>query len=306
MVVAIYDRGNLEFLTLGETEKGNHQAPSPDTFFEIGSITKTFTGLMLSRSIELNRVTPESQLKNFRPEWKGQKAGSIQLSELVNHRSGLPRVPCDLHFKDPRNPYGDYSEDDLIAGLTDIQLKAQPDCILGAHPAAAPLYSNWGMAVLGYALATQQGESYEALLHELVLDPLKLDDTTIQLSPAQKARFAMGYDKSLKQTLPWERRVLFGAGAIRATARNLIKYAGAYLKPDQTSLGPAIKRVSTLPYAWSRLPSGSLWHDGMTGGYASFLKIYPNRDLAVLYLTNTARNLKCFTPAVENLPCDPN
>lgn len=305
-IVAIYNKGSLRFLSFGETVRGNKTPPTADSIFEIGSITKTFTGLMLSRSIDLARVTPSDTLDQFIKDLKNDDIGSISLNELITHRSGLSPLPCNMHYKDPRQPYAEYSETDLIKGLK--------ECRLGHHPTQRINYSNWGMATLGYVLAAKQKATYESLLYELVLDPLNLDDTTITLRPDQKNRLAKGYDKNLVEADLWERRILDGQGAIKSSARDIIKYAVAYLHPEQTPLESSIRRSmqvnyenenTAIGYAWFVKKSGNIWHNGQTGGYYSMLKIYPKRDLAVLYLSNTSSELKCFIHAIEEVPCDP-
>lgn len=312
-IVAIYNKGSLDFLTFGETKLGNKTLPTPDTIFEIGSITKTFTGLMLSRSIDLGRVVATDTIGQFQDEWKNQKSGSINLTELITHRSGLPRLPCNLKPKDTKYPYLDYTEKNLIESFYDSTFTA--NCILNSHPTSAINYSNWGVATLGYILASRQKTSYEKLLHELILDPLKLNDTTITLSADQQKRIATGYDIDLNEAGMWDRQVLLGNGAIRSSARDLIKYASAYLHPEQTSFERSVRRVTqvnyetenrAIGYAWFIKKNGSIWHNGSTGGYFSFIKIYPARDLIILFITNTSRDLNCFVNAVENVPCNPS
>ena len=312
-IVAIYNKGSLQFLSFGETTKGNKTPPTPDTLFEIGSITKTFTGLMLARSIELKRVSPTDTLDKFKNEWKNQKAGSINLTELVTHRSGLPRLPCNMHWSNPKQPYEDYSENDLIKGLQDSAFNS--DCVLNAHPTLEIDYSNWGMATLCYLLASEQKTTFEKLLHQLILSPLQLNNTTITLSPDQQKRVATGYDIQLYSTPLWERKILDAQGAIKSSARDILKYSQVYLRPESTSFESSIRLAMKPQYetpedlaighAWFVKRGGSIWHNGQTGGFYSLIKIYPRRDLVVLYLTNTSRELKCVLHAVEEVPCDP-
>ena len=312
-IVAIYNKGLLQFLSFGETTRGNKILPTPDTLFEIGSITKTFTGLMMARSIDLKRVTPTATLDQYKSDWKNQKAGSINLTELITHRSGLPRLPCNIHWKKPGRPYIDYTEKDLVEGLKDTSFNS--NCLLNVHPTITINYSNWGVAILGYILASEQKTTYEKLLHQLVLDPLKLSDTVITLRPDQQSRIAIGYDANLNTALPWETKILQGQGAIKSTARDIIKYSQIYLHPESTSFESSI-RLATKPnyktpegliigHAWFVKKSGNIWHDGKTGGFYSLIKIYPKRDFVVLYLTNTSRELKCVIEAAEERPCDP-
>lgn len=312
-VVAIYNKGSLQFLSFGETVRGNKIPPNADTLFEIGSITKTFTGLMLAQSINLKRVAGTDTLDQFNPEWKNQKTSSINLTELITHRSGLPRIPCNIHWSDPRQPYLDYAEKDLIESLKDSSFTS--DCMLSDHPTVDINYSNWGVATLGYVLALKQKTTYEKLLHELVLDPLKLNDTTITLSPDQQKRIATGYDSELNIVPSWDTKILQGQGALRSSARDIIKYSQIYLHPEATDFENAI-RLATKPnyetpkgvaigHAWFVKRSGSVWHNGQTGGFHSLIKIYPKRDLVILYLSNTSRELKCVIDATEESSCDP-
>jgi CubicO group peptidase (beta-lactamase class C family) len=312
-IVAIYNKGSLQFLSFGETARGNKIPPNADTLFEIGSITKTFTGLMLAQSINLKRVAATDNLSQFKTEWKDQKTASISLTELITHRSGLPRIPCNIHWSDSRQPYLDYTESDLIESLKDSSFTS--DCMLNDHPTMAINYSNWGVATLGYILASKQKTSYEKLLHELVLDPLNLNDTTIKLNPDQQKRMATGYDNELNIVPPWDTKILQGQGALRSSAKDIIKYSQIYLHPESSGLENAV-HLSTKPnyetpegvaigYAWFVKKSGSIWHNGQTGGFHSLIKIYPKRDLVVLYLSNTSRELKCIIDATEQSPCDP-
>lgn len=267
---------------------------------------------MLARSIDLNRVTATSTLDQFNKEWVGQQAGLINLEELVTHRSGLPRLPCNLNPKDQSQPYKDYSETDLIEGLKDSSFNS--DCTLQPHPTATMNYSNWGFSLLGYALASKQKTTYEKLLHELILKPLQLKDTsTLTFTPEQEKRFAVGYDANFVKS-EWKTQILQGQGAIKSSAKDLMRYAQIYLHPETTNFENSIRKArqvsfesndAAIGYAWFVKKSGSIWHNGQTGGFHTLIKIYPSRDLIVFYLSNTSREIMCFIHAVEEVPCDP-
>lgn len=309
-IVGIYNKGKIEFLSFGETALGNNKRPTPETLFEIGSITKTFTGLLLARSIELGRVKASDKLESFKEEWKNQKAGSISLIELVTHRSGLPRLPCNLPLNNPKQPYQGYTENDLIVGLQDSSFNSQ--CTLLDHPTIKMNYSNWAFSILGYALASKENTQYESLLDELILKPLELNHTKINLNYEDRKKLATGYTLDFQKS-NWKRHILQGQGAIKTSAIDLMKYAESYLHPEKTSIANSIKETmkthyeskdGAIGYAWFIRPSGSIWHNGQTGGFYSLIKIYPKRDLAVFYMTNTARELKCFIQSVEKTPCN--
>lgn len=306
-IIAIYDKGQETYLSFGETSLGNKTQPTADTLFEIGSITKPLTGLMLARLVDSKKVSLTDPLSRFIPESQNQATGKITLQELVTHTSGLPRLPCNLHYKSIENPYADYSEKDLIEGLSDSSFNDH--CKLEKNLARNVNYSNWGFGLLGYALAHSQNKTYESLLRELVLNPLGLKATTVSVDGPLKLNRAQGYTRALKANPFWNHQITQGAGAVVSSARDMIRFARALLHPETTTLGLALKN-STIPlikttpndlaYAWFVRPSGNYSHDGMTGGFSSFIKMYPKEDRAVLYLSNTARDLEGFLEAVEN------
>lgn len=314
-MVGIYDRGEIRYLSYGEIRKNSGETPNQTTLFEVGSLTKVFTGLLLAMDVEQKNLTENDPISTFRPEWQNQRTSGITLLELVTHRSGLPKLPCNLKFTDPKNPYADYSEDELIRGLTDYALQETPACALGLYPSEDTRYSNWGFGLLGYLLATHEKLSYPALLGQKITQPLHLENTVCELNDVQKTHIAQGYNLKLEATPLWDRKILYGSGAIRSNAEDLMKFSVAYLHPDRTPFESAIRRSMTaqfqkgnhrMAYAWNVTPVGSIYKDGATGGFSSFIKIYPARDLAVFYLTNTERDLRCFVESVESIPCSIN
>jgi D-alanyl-D-alanine-carboxypeptidase/D-alanyl-D-alanine-endopeptidase len=225
----------------------------------------------------------------------------ISLLDLVTHRSGLPRIPGNFEPANPINPYLDYSTDRLYAFLAQQGL---------AKPSDAPsAYSNLGFGLLGQALANRANSDYETLLSQLVSAPLCMTDTVVHLDGAHKARFIQGYTNDRKPTGPWDFTALAGAGAIRSTADDLLKYVAAQMQPSpceragespySKTLVAAIKRSQTLQaeagpgskiaYAWMfNSETGTYWHNGGTGGYTSFAFFNPQRRYAAVVLTNLA------------------
>lgn len=309
LVVGVVDKGETEYLGMGR-DRGEGTAPTPDTLFEIGSLTKTFTSLLFSIAIERGLVTPATTLGELRAEWRNQQLGSITLLELATHRSGLPRLPCDLHYADPANPYADYTEAELVASITDEVIAAHADCRPAAHPSREIAYSNWGAALLGFAIGTRAGLSYEAVLREWITGPLGMRDTVVALSEEQLRRMAQVHTRALLPTGRWTRQSMFGNGAIISSARDLATYAKALLGPARTPIAAAILRAQErqyqdIAYGWFLTPTGSIWHNGMTGGFASLFKAYVHKDLAVFALSNTALDIQCLIEAVEELQCTP-
>lgn len=324
--VAVTDLKSVLDKDLDEAEKNGQLAPStgagvsiavmqhgvarifsygtakPDSIFEIGSLTKTFTGLILSQMVEQGEVTLDEPVRQLLPPGVGVKpAGAeITLLDLATQHSGLPRLPDNLHPADPANPYADYGTAELYAFLAKRSVAKPAD--------TGFLYSNLGFGLLGQALSNRASMPYSELLRNQVTAPLGLDDTVIQLSTEQRSRFISGHDRNHRPASPWDFDALAGAGAIRSTAVDILKYLEAQMHPEALKLNDQ-KASATLAQAitsqhqlradadpgmriglaWLYVPgSGGYWHNGGTGGFSSFALFNPKGDYAVVVLFNTA------------------
>jgi serine-type D-Ala-D-Ala carboxypeptidase/endopeptidase len=289
----------------------SYGAAKPDSIFEIGSITKTFTGLVLSQMVEQGKVKFDEPVRALLPAGTVAKpAGDeITLLDLATQHSGLPRMPDNFKPADPTNPYVDYRAANLYEFLAKQGV---------AKPANAGfLYSNLGFGLLGQALADRAGVPYPVLLREEVLDPLGMKDTTVALSAEQQARFLPGHDGDHKPAHAWDLDALAGAGAIRSTAGEMLTYLEADLHPDAVkpagksggksgvksgngaTLAAAIAQQQELradagpgtriALAWlHEAESGNYWHNGATGGYSAYAFFNPKGDYAAVVLVNTS------------------
>lgn len=165
----------------GERRVFSFGAARPDSLFEIGSITKTFTGLMLAQMIEQQQVTAEQPVRTLLPENAVLKpsGAEITLLDLVTHSSGLPRMPSNFEPANPTNPYLDYTAERLYTYLAQQGVARPAD--------TKPLYSNLGFGLLGQALANRAKVDYPALLNQLVTTPLCMTDTVVQLDQRRLA-----------------------------------------------------------------------------------------------------------------------
>lgn len=276
-----------------------------DSVFEIGSITKTFTGLVLAQMVEQKKVTLDEPVRELLPKGTvAQPAGKeITLLDLSAQRSGLPRMPDNFHPKDEQNPYADYDAKALYAWLSSHGV-ALPDKLAFG-------YSNLGVGLLGQALANRAGSSYEALVKKEVLDPLGMHDTAVKLTPALAKRFAIGHDENNKPAHAWDLDALAGAGALRSTAADMLTFLEAQLHPDRIKGKSAeAKTLATAIAAsqevrgeagpgmhiglnWIRVDeNGTYWHNGGTGGFHTFALFDPANDFAVVVLLNGSAGLE--------------
>jgi CubicO group peptidase (beta-lactamase class C family) len=296
----------------GERRIFSYGTAKPDSVFEIGSITKTFTATILAQMVEQGKVRLDEPVRELLPPGTVAKPASgaeITLLDLSDQHSGLPRMPDNFHPADPANPYADYDTKLLYAFLGKQGV---------ALPANAPFgYSNLGVGLLGQALANRAGVPYPTLVHEQVLAPLAMHDTTIAMTPALQARFIQGHDAEHKPAHAWDLDALAGAGGIRSTAADMLNYLEAQLHPDNLPASAlATAEGKTLPAAialtheihaevgpgmhialnWFHYDeTGSYWHNGGTGGFSSYAIFNAQKDFAVVVLSCTAPDGDSFT-----------
>lgn len=289
VAIAVADGDRTEIVTLGAVDR--------DSIFEIGSVTKTFTSLLLADAVTRGEVTLDTPVEKLLPGFTIPKAGdrAITLLDLATHRSGLPRLPDNMKQKDAKNPYADYSAADLKAFLAQHKLAFAP----GEHFE----YSNLGAGLLGYALAQRAGTTYEKLVHDRIFVPLAMHDTTITLTPKQKEHFAAGHTADGAAQIPWDLDALAGAGAIRSTAGDMLKYVRAFMQPS----GPLAKAIALavtpqrdagnqrIALAWlidASRGRAVVWHNGQTGGFSSFAGFTADGKRGAVVLTNIARGVE--------------
>ncbi len=289
----------------GVTRVFTYGTAQTNSIFEIGSITKTFTGLVLAQMVAQKKVKLDEPVRWLLPAGTVAKpeGPEITLLDLVTQHSGLPRMPDNFHPADKNNPYADYRAADLYAFLAKHGV---------AKPADPPfLYSNLGFGLLGQALADRAKTTYPKLLQEEATSPLGMKDTVVSLSPGQQRRFIQGHDAEHHPVHAWDLDAMAGAGAIRSTASDMLIYLDANLHPEKfsssaASATPAARTLSTaltqshelradvapgmrIAFAWLyNTTTGNYWHNGGTGGYTSYAFFNPKSDDAAVVLSNTS------------------
>jgi CubicO group peptidase (beta-lactamase class C family) len=277
--------------------------------FEIGSVTKVFTALLLAGMAQSGEVALSDPIAKFLPEGvKAPERGgrAITLRDLAMHTSGLPRMPANLLPKNSDNPYADYTVEDLYRFIPTVEL--------AVDPGSKYEYSNLGAGLLGNLLARRAGTSYEALLKSRILTPLQLKDTAITLSPEMKNRLTPGHNSKLEPVGNWDLPALAGAGALRSTVDDMLTFIAANLGYTKSKLSPAIESLLA-----ERRPTGNqgleiglgwhiskrdgkdiVWHNGGTGGYYSFVGFSPDARVGVAVLANSAQSVDYIGMALLN------
>ena len=306
LAIGVWKQGKQQLITYGTAR--------PDSIFQIASISKTFTALILAEMVERGKTKLDEPVRDLLPPGVAAKPSGIPglpeitLLDLATHHAGLPPMPGNLHPKDDENPLRDYHAADLYEYLAKRGLERYPHVEFE--------YSNLGFGLLGHALANRAGTTYQDLLERDVTGPLGLVDSTTSLSSDQQRRLIQGYNQQNRPVPPWDLDVLAGAGAIYSTAGDMIAYLKANLHPElQTGkdLQAAIAGTHQLKavadsnaqiaLAWiCDTDTGVFWHTGAVYGYTSYAFFDPKHDSAAIVLSNRFSNITALLgPRIQAL-----
>lgn len=297
LVVGVIEPEGARVVSFGTLSVDEDTPVDGDTLFEIGSVNKVFTTLLLADAVERGEVALDQPVAELLPEgvtMPERDGRQITLLDLATYRSGLPRLPDNFDPADIDDPYADYTADDLHAFLSGYALERGID--------EAYEYSNLGVGLLGHALALNAGTDYGTLLRERILDPLGMDDTMLVVPEAMSDRYAIGHDADLRPVGDWNWDVLEGAGALRSTANDLNIFLSALTGQVETELAPAIALateqhaevgdgVTGMGLGWHITPLGEdemVWHNGGTSGARAFVGFLREAGVGVAALSNVA------------------
>ena len=270
----------------------------PDTRFEVGSVTKGLTGMLLADAIDRGEVSLDSTIGDLLPGHEGTQLGSISLKELCTHTSGLPRMPRGLFtfVRGARflllgtHPYQGMTASDVLRVAARQRLRGRGEF----------RYSNLGGAVLGQLLAPGAGADYGPLLTERIFAPLGMTASVVA-GPQQTA--PPGWSSRSRRRPPWTTMGGFApAGGVISTLGDMARLAVALMDgsaPGSSSLTPiegvatgGPNRASGMFWVIQSNPGTNqnlIWHNGQTGGYSSFLGLAPHSGRAMIVLVNISR-----------------
>ena len=301
VAVAWVDEAGTQFFQTGHFSRADARPITPDTPFEIGSVTKVFTSLLLAEGERAGKVRRDERITKYLqvPAKPAELARleKITLLMLATHTSGLPRLPANFAPANPGDPYADFTLEKLRAALA-----ASGATVEAPAPYA---YSNLGAGVLGQALAAAWGEPYPEALRRQVLEPLGLAHTALALAGAAPAAdLAPGHDEKGDPAANWTFDAIAPAGALRSSARDLALFLQSCLGQRPTPLAEAIAATiqpqrplagmpGSIGLAW-HLTAGDppiVWHNGGTGGYHSFVGFEPRGRRGIVVLANSAASV---------------
>jgi serine-type D-Ala-D-Ala carboxypeptidase/endopeptidase len=296
IVVGLVNERGSWVISCGKLDNGTDQQVNGDTLFDIASITKPFTGLLLQDMIGRGEMKLDDPVQKYLPasvRMPTRNGKEITLLQLVTHTSGLPHIAPNLEPKRADQPFADYTVEELNTFLSGYQLTRDPGTKFE--------YSSLGAGLLGHVIAVKARRDYESLVVDRICQPLKMDSTRITLTPDLKARFATGHNQFGEAVPSWHRQTQLGGSALRSTANDMLKFLSANLGLTPSSLTPLMEKTHLLRLdqtlgmdfglAWiiTRGPQGReiIWHAGGAPGYVTVAGFDKTRRRGVVVLSSS-------------------
>ena len=283
IIVGLISKRGREIIGYGKFAPDDPRVPDGETIFEIGSVTKVFTTLLLSEMVLDKEVNLNDPIAKYLPasvHVPSRNGKQITLLDLATHHSGLP--------KEPSHPY-DYTMDQVYDFLNHYELPRDPG--------AEYEYSNFGVGLLGRILAMRAGTDYETLVRTRITEPLGMTHTAIHPTEEMKSNMIDGYNKDQK-TPPLPTNALAPAGALRSNVDDMLIFLAANMGIIRTPLLPAMKYMLTVrrdsspgnkvALGWHIVNGGTLvCHNGGTIGYHAYVGFEPKRKIGIVVLSNS-------------------
>ena len=319
IVVGLVDADGTTVVGHGRRGLDDPLTPDGDTVFEIGSVSKVFTATLLADMAASGEVEIEAPAASYLPDsvdMPGEINDPITLYHLTTHTSGLPRMPDNFAPADPNNPYADYSVQQMYDFFSAHELSRAPGETVE--------YSNLAVGLLGHILAEASGLDYESLVKERITGPLEMNDTRVTLSTDMRTRLAAGHKFDLRPAANWDILTLAGAGGLRSTVNDMLRFVAANLGLTATELAPAMANAHKprenmgpegmqVGLGWLNTSQHGLaitWHNGQTGGYHSFVGFDKEHGKGVVVLSNAESSIDdigfhLLDPRFELAPVEP-
>lgn len=309
MVVGLIAPEGRRIVSHGVLEVGDPRPLGGDTVFEIGSVTKVFTSLLLADMVQRGEVALSDPVVKYLPpgvEIPERGGRKITLVDLATHTSGLPFMPSNMGLDFTRilsyplaqihDAYSRYTEEQLHEFLSCYKVTSD----IGAQWE----YSNVNGGLLGEALARRAGVDLETLVRTRITGPLALRSTAITISPAMQRALAVGHDAHLQPAPEWSLPALAGAGSMRSSANDLLTFLGAFIGYIKTPLAPAMAAMLETrrpapsfqqALGWWVIPfgpgdDGIVTFAGVTLGFSTTVAYDPKTRIGVVVLSNSSQS----------------
>ena len=294
IAVGIVKDGRVLFADgFGYADIENKISATENTIYQLGSVTKVFTGHLLAEFISKNFISLTDPVESFFPSSikfpTSSNGQPVTLKEIATHTSEFPRYPENLRRVDP-NPIKGYSKDEMLKGIELVNINTATGTRYN--------YSNFGYGILGVAMENHLKKNLANLMEEYIFHPLNMSQSSLLLNSTLEEQLAIPYldNSPFTRTEPWEMETLSGAGNLFSSVSDLNKFMIALLDTgnvneiqqtkyfkinDKWSYGLGCFIVDSQKY-----DTQVIYHGGDIDGYASSLTLYPEFNLGIVILTN--------------------
>ena len=296
-IVAVSLHGHRYFFPYGKAT--NAGAPfTRETLVEIGSCTKTFTTTLFALAINRNEIVPDASAQKYMPNGYTLRAQQLTPLELADFTSGMPDDPTNLPRGLEQRGIEHYTVKDFLTWAANYEPRTR---------LPAPYkYSNAGIGLLSYLVATATRKTWEEQLNSEILQPLGMNDTTLRPTTEQQRRLAQGHNRAGQDAQRWPVYAWYAAGGLRSTAHDMISFGEACLGHNEVNGKPvsaemiaamqlAQKPIFTMPngnkqaMAWVNDIRGGdpvILKNGGTAGFGTGIAICPSKDAASFIVMN--------------------
>ncbi|PWS32268.1 serine hydrolase domain-containing protein [Pedobacter paludis] len=294
--IVVILRGQFFYYNYGEIRNGSGILPKSNTIYEIGSVTKTFTGILLAHALLDHKVGLDDDIRKYLPGKFPNLVYQnvpITIRHLANHTSGITRIFPNAWERpgyEDADPLKGYGREGLYQGLRQMKLAAIPGEKYG--------YSNMAVALLGYILEDIYGKSYSTQVDRQILKPLRMTHTVTDLHLLSAKAVAVPHDDAKKVVPFWTLSGVPAMGTLGSCTSDLARYIAA----NNTEKDPAIRLSHQPTFGTTQEGMGLNWflheidgqrnveHSGGTGGSRSSLQCYPSLNSGFAILTNSLAN----------------
>ncbi len=277
----------------GHADVENKIPATKHTIYQIGSVTKMFTGHLLSILIHDGKISLSDTLANFFPSDlsfpKSPSGQEITIKDIATHSSEFPRYPHNLDRIDP-DPIKGYSKSQMYIGIELVNI----DKPIGQ----GYNYSNFGYGVLGVAMEHRMEQELSALMRNKIFQAYEMENSSLVFQERLTENLAVPYlDVSpLKRTEPWDMGTLSAAGNIFSSVSDLNRFMIHLMRENPVS-SIQMEKLLKINESWSyglgcfvidsaKWNTQIIYHGGDIDGYASYLAMYPEHELGIVILTN--------------------
>lgn len=297
LVIGVVKDGKSMIKGYGTNEQGKQLPPDSAATFELASTSKLFTTSLLQLMVDEGQLSLDDKIQTLLPAniKLPPIAQQTTLRHLATHLSGFPSLPDSFIAKmtDETNPYKDLVIDDIYNYLKTCE---------GKQPDGTFEYSNFGMGLLGHILALKAGVPYEQLVKQKLLDPLGMKQTFVTIDSTNKQYIVQGFDEAGNPNPIWIDHVLTGAGSFLSNGSDMIKFVQANLNANNSALSGSLIKTHQqqldgetglgwiLPAGFDKYQGSNdvVWHNGMAGGYSSYLMVDKTNQNGLFILSNKA------------------